>query len=245
MPIATQNWDSVTAPALPSGWNFSTASLVTTSSLSGGLTPTSSPNVLELAAFGTSAAQLATFATTDGNSGNVTVQANFAVHDGSSVTSTVGLFARSSSATPSLPSSSLYLATIDFANGNVTLAAYVSGLPTTLKSIATTAPGYDAWYQLTLSCAQTAISVAVQRLSDSDWLNSTGTFQPAAASAINVSDSSISGSGYSGLSLAAKTSTAYTDNWSLNGIVFLTPGPAILRPMCLPLSRALISGACD
>ena len=45
MPIATQNWDGVTAPAIPAGWNVD-SNYTTTSTLGGGIVPISTPNVL-------------------------------------------------------------------------------------------------------------------------------------------------------------------------------------------------------
>jgi hypothetical protein len=244
MAIATQNWDGVTAPAQPSGWNYSSASLITTSSLSAGISPTSNPNVLELAATATNASSFATYATADGNGGNVAAQANFAVTSFGH-TCSGGLIVRASTAAIVQNSSTFYWAILDLFNAQVTLCAVVAGSLTTLATVGTSSLAAGMWYGMALACSGTAISVTVQRLSDSTWMNQSGTFQPSVANAITVTDSSITGSGYSGLSLAAKIDTAYTDEWALSGAVCLTPVTAILRPLHRPLSQAIVSGMYD
>ena len=76
MSIASQNWDGVTPPADPAGWNYSTANFTTTTTLPVSQSPISSPNVLQLSQ-SSNADAFATYATQDGNSGNVIVSAYF------------------------------------------------------------------------------------------------------------------------------------------------------------------------
>jgi hypothetical protein len=211
--MASQNWDGVSAGSIPSGWTVDSPA-TTTSTLSGGITPTSSPNVLEVAGAGANTTRFGTYGTLDGTSGNVTVSAYFAVTQFNH-TSAGGVTARVSSSAPVLSSSTFYWAELDFFNGQLNLIKVVSGTQTSLGSVATSALAVDTWYLVSLQPNSSTISVSVQRRADGYYLNSSGNFQSTVATAISVSDSSISGQGYSGVTLAQKNGFIYTDDWSL------------------------------
>jgi len=68
--IKYENWDGVTAPAIPFGWSVSTP-IVTTASPGGGIGPISSPNVLACPSQLSATNWAAVWGTVDGAGGNV------------------------------------------------------------------------------------------------------------------------------------------------------------------------------
>ena len=209
MPI-TQDWDSTVAPALPGTWNYAGGVLVTASSLGGGLSPTSSPNVLAIVSAGlTTPQQWAAYPLADTNAGNVSLQANFAGTGNSSGL----LFCRSNQSPPG-SGAFYYSGGVSLVTGLVSIAVATGGAPSTLTSLTSASLTSDAWYVLFLAAINSALTFSLQRMSDSEWLNPSGSFQSTQVAALTVSDSTISGSGYFGVALAAKSASSYTDDFS-------------------------------
>jgi len=234
--IHYENWDGVTAPAIPSGWTAA-SQLVTSSSPTGGITPLSSPNVLQFQSLNTPTHYAATYGTADNATGNVLVEASFAAAAVAVLGQTFGVFARGS-AYPLLPgSSSYYWATLSPSAMACSLFAVVGGTQTPIGAVALGASlSAGAWYQLQLSCQGSTIAVTVVRASDGYYLNSSGTFQLAPAVAIAQTDHSIFGSGYAGLTIqshgAVSADNAYSDEWYFYGSSTSSqPGPIRAWPI--------------
>jgi hypothetical protein len=229
MAIATQDWDGVTAPALPSsGWTFS--SNLDTSTAVTGITPTSSPNMLALTATG-SQPQFATYNTQDGNSGNVVVQANFNTSAiNSAFTAQAGLVARAGSTTLDTSSTTWCAGYLDFDQGKAALEQYVSGTHTALGTLTISgAIAADTWYTLELVAAGSTVSLIIVR-ADGYYLGSNGQWQaPGTPTACISGTTTISGQGYSGLYLLATTGVVYSDDWSLSAAAV----PPSVRPPVL------------
>ncbi|MGO9463087.1 MAG: hypothetical protein ACLQIB_04410 [Isosphaeraceae bacterium] len=220
--IHYENWDGVSAPALPSNWGFSVGTpLATTASPTGGISPLSSPNVLACDVAGNDTHWPAIYQTPDGNGGNVLVYASFNAA-ATTANQTYGLLARVSG-TAIDGGTSYYWAQltpdrIGFANpAHVLLYAVVAGTQTLLASVQSVTVSTDEWYQLQLSCQNSTIAVTLTRASDGYNLNSSGTWQAGATTAISVSDSSVTGSGCAGLTLQSHSDNAYTDEWYFYG----------------------------
>jgi len=107
------------------------------------------------------------------------------------------------------------------------------------------------WYEVTLTCLGSVLTLAVQRQSDGDWLNSSGTWVPSAASAITYTDASpITGAGYSGIYGQQGTTGGggnwYSDDWSLSATSAPQVGvPYQFRVISRPLLPIHVSGAYD
>ena len=228
MPIATQNWDGVTAPAIPAGWNVD-SNYTTTASPGGGIVPVSSPNVLALAATSGAVDRYATYATTDGVGGNVVVAAyfnvtNIATHE------VAGVTARGSASTLNSSGTSQYRGFLDYQAGEVNIDKFVGGSQTNLANLTASIISAATWYLVELTCLGSVLTLAIQRQSDGDWMNSAGNWVGSPANALTVSDSSITGSGYSGIHAQQGTSGGggdwYSDNWSLS----LASAPVVVYP---------------
>ena len=207
----SQDWDSTVAPALPGTWNYTPGGiLVAATSLGGGLSPTSSPNVLAIVSAGlTTPQQWAAYPLTDTNAGNVSLQANFAGTGNSSGL----LFCRSNQSPPG-SGAFYYSGGVSLVTGLVSIAVATGGAPSTLTSLTSASLASDAWYTLFLSAINSVLTFSLQRMADSEWLNPSGSFQATQVAALTVSDSTISGSGYFGVALAAKSASSYTDDFS-------------------------------
>jgi hypothetical protein len=228
--IHHENWDGVSAPSIPSGWTAS-APVATTATPSGGVTPLSSPNVLACSASGTSNDYPTTYGIADSESGNVLVYASF---NAASTTDNqvYGVFARGSAYPLTPGSSSFYWAQIRADTGTLRLYSVVGGVQTLLGlavTISTLSPG--TWYQVQLDCQQSTISVTVIR-GDGKYLDSSGNWQSSGQVAITRTDTSITGSGYAGLTLRSKSDNLYSDEWYFYGYAATPqPGPARSWPI--------------
>jgi hypothetical protein len=236
-----ENWDGVTAPAIPSGWTMSSTNLATSSTPSG-VTPTSSPNVLALASAATINTWFTgTYDTLDGNSGNVIVQANIAW--GATITSVSqwSLFCRCGDTTANYSSSTLYYGWVNDPSGppsigssgnQIGISKIVGGTATQLINLTGLTFTSGTWYTLFFTANGTQLSLAMQRISDGYWLNSAGSWIPSQATAVAISDSSVTGQGYAGLA-AVQTTTAdllYSDDWYL----YTIPSAYPPRPLVVP-----------
>jgi hypothetical protein len=224
MPIKTELWDGVTAPAIPSGWNvdanFSTSS---------GFTPVSSPNVLLLASGATTATNFyATWGTADGNSGYVTVSGY--VQFGVGNKERLGVTARGSASTLNNSSTSFYACYLSLnpnfpaLNSLVQIVKIVNGTETSLVA-GTTVLGSrfttGAWYQVIFSLNGPTLSCQVVRVSDGFYLQTSNAFGAGAATYLTVTDATIGGSGYAGYfaNQGTATSNLIADDWQLDSIV--------------------------
>jgi hypothetical protein len=198
--LKNETWDGVSSPSIPAGWNVS--AVFTTGSPLSPETPLSNPNTLYLTPDGTSNEFFATWNVADGVSGNISVQASF---NGNSLTAVTlyGVTARGSSATLDFTSTSFYRGTIDTNTGLVNIDKVVSGVVTNLVNVPLI--GFFQpmeWYQITLTLNGTSFSLAVQRLSDSNWLHNisgVANWLPGMAIVATVTDGSLTGSGYAGI----------------------------------------------
>jgi hypothetical protein len=211
--IHYENWDSVTAPAIPSGWAVSSPLVTKTAPWPSGINPLSPPNVLAANTTGTTTNYPATYSVADSAGGNVLVYASFNAA-GTSGDQTWGVFARGSAYPLLTGSSSYYWARLSVNPAVCGLYAVVNGTASLLQSVNTgSALTGNVWYQLQLSCEQSTIAVSVVRGTDGYSLNSSGSFQAGSTVAIAVSDTSVTGSGYAGLTLEADSDSAFTDEW--------------------------------
>jgi len=211
--VRYESWDEVTAPALPLSTWATTPGVVTVAS--GGVTPASSPNMLWYLSGGDAGHFFVTYATRDGNSGNVEVAASFN-HSAIAGTQAVGVFARGAPNPVTFTGGTCYWAVLSASSQTLTLYRLVGGSLTTLGSISLVAAlAADVWYTVSLSCNGSALSVQVTRSSDGYYLNSSGLWQVLGTVPIGTPDTSITGQGFSGLTLQATASNVYSDNWSL------------------------------
>jgi hypothetical protein len=211
--IDAENFDGVTAPAIPSGWSVGSG-FATTTAVSG-VTPTSSPNMLENTV-GLAGTYYATYGTADSNSGNVVVGSDVTLSGASGSAPRVGVTARGSAATLN-SSTSTYAAWVDWHSTLVGISKIIAGTETVLFSVTPSSLG-NAWYTIGFTLVGSTLSLTVQRKSDGYWLTSSGAWQSAAAMAISGSDSSITGSGYAGVYMMELGSgfTSYWDGWSFS-----------------------------
>lgn len=193
--FVNQPWDSVTAPALPSGWTFNGTWATATG------TVRSAPNELRNDEVG--AVSFASYNTVADNA-DVTVSSAMLVGDISTSVSLEGLVgARFTSQT--YAGSSGYFAGFNLGTAEdkgIHLVKRVSGSNTDLATVIPTVGNelaINIWYVITLDLAGTTISVKVQRDSDSKYLTSSGTWQSSSTNCISVTDSAISAAGYVGL----------------------------------------------
>lgn len=207
--IASQNWDGVSPPAIPGGWNV-LGVIVTTAA---GVAPISSPNMIA-----TTAASVATitYATKDGNNGNVIVNGTGLIAAGIN-NSEFSVFARSSASTTNYTSSTFYEFAFSPLNGWFAINKWLSGTLTNIsKTLFFATPSANAWYRIIGTLNGSTIQAQVIRVSDSFSLNmSTGAFQ-SSPSTVTIIDTSITGQGYSGWSGDTGVGPVYGDDWSLS-----------------------------
>jgi hypothetical protein len=216
-----ENWDGVTAPAIPGGWTAGTG--WATSTAAHGFTPTSSPNMAQFTPSSNGTYYL-TYGTTDGNSGNCYVQSNLGIFGATGFAIRLGLTARGSSATPG-GSATMYAGFLDWGAGQVGISKIISGTETAIATTSTGSLGSPAWYSVTFTPNMTSLNLQIIRLSDLYSMNSSGVFVSALAIAATVSDSSISGAGYCGL-YAVQSGTGFwavSDDWYLYGLGPVVP----------------------
>ncbi len=231
--IKYENWDGVSAPSIPAGWTVD-AQLTTTSSPTGGISPLSSPNVLAGEPSVPGPIEAATYDTPDSASGNVLVYASFNIA-ATGTTQVWGVFARSSACPVVVNSSNFYWATLSPTASTCELYTVVGGTATPIGSVSV-ALSSDNWYQLQLSCQGSTISVTVVNGSNGYFLDASGNFISTATVAISVTDTSVTGSGYAGLTLQDKGASGdaiYSDEWYFFGYTGSggQPGPVRAQPI--------------
>jgi len=231
--IKYENWDGVTAPAIPFGWSVSTP-IVTTASPGGGIGPISSPNVLACPSQLSATNWAAVWGTVDGAGGNVLVQASF---NAASVPSQQGwgVFARASASTLG-PGTDYYWALLSTYQQKLYLYSAPAGI---LSSIGTVYPivfSSGEWYTVSLTCNVSTISVTVTRAADGYYLTGSGSWQSAQTTAISATNGAITGSGYAGLTLQSEGADSYSDDWYLYNLAGSPPPPPQAPPVrALPI----------
>ena len=232
----TQNWDGVTAPAIPAGWNAD-AALVTSSAQS-----RSSPNSLFLNDTGGSK-KYCTYATSSGDDfaiGNLTVAVKEIVTAGAEEYK-AGVAYRASSATISDASGVYYWAYLhyNFSGGapRIKLASVNNGTVTDFGNVQASFDPGSTWYLINAICNGTSHQVSFQRTSDNYYLNSSGTFVSSLAYVIGpVTNATISTGNYCGV-VASGTPNAnrvYMDDFAA---VSQAPNQVIPHPIYVPVPR--------
>ena len=195
--LVSENFDGVTAPALPSGWTFN-GSWATNSTVA-----LSAPN--SLVENDLSTVDIATY-NTIAPVADITVSASIltGIVDN---TSNQEAFVAARFNSQTFAGSSGYLAGLllgvsDVPHDGIQLLKRVSGSNSSLGTVIPTGSNSFAanvWYAITLQCVGSTISVMCQRSTDSKYLTSGGTWQSSTTTCISVTDSSVSAAGYVGL----------------------------------------------
>ena len=189
--IKSENWDSVTATALPAGWtgaNVGGNIFLTVTNVS----PTSAPNAVGWFPSGATAASgpaFLTYNTADTNAGAVRLSSNLEWNSsGNGYTAVSYIFCDATIASGTLnlagsgTTDSAYVGQVTWSSRVVTLSKWVSGTQTvTFGSItlpAGTLPsnaGSGNWFRFFVQAdASHVVSLKVQKNSDTTWLNSSG-----------------------------------------------------------------------
>jgi hypothetical protein len=195
----TEDWDGVTAPALPAAWDDISSSYQTATAWA-----RSSPN--SVAAVGIASDKYLTYGTADTSSGNIVVAASFyATSWASDNTVIASVFCRSSTTDPS---AHCYKAYISFGTttGAVVLEALTGGGQLVLADVGNVVFAATTAYRLTLAASGSALAVSVERESDGHWLQADGTWAATEAFCLSAADTTFSGAGYFGLGMSNNAS---------------------------------------
>ena len=211
MPFTTQNWDGVTAPALPTGWtydtNFDTSTTVANSALN------------SLRCTGMATVKCAYYSSQDTNGGNETVSSLVYV---TSTGVQARLIARATVA-PVGAAGTYYYANLKVGTG-LSLNKRIVGVGSIIGSpVGTTAFAVNTQYLIAFTPSGTSMSITCQRVSDGFYLTSAGAFAAGAATCISTTDSSIPAAvGWAGVSsnAASVSDIVYFDDF----IFDLAPG---------------------
>lgn len=137
----------------------------------------------------------------------------------------VGVTARGSSATLG-GSSSCYAAWINQGSGTIGISLWSGGSAVVLASL-TPAGGISGCDTPVFTLYGSVLSLAVQQYATGEWLTPAGIWQTGQTTVLSISDSTLSGSGYSGLFCQATsgTFTGYFDDFSLSTAGSAPPPP--------------------
>ncbi len=203
----SENWDGVTAPALPGGWSASPG-FQTANALS-----RSSPNSLRFFYPGGGGLIWWT-GTTDQFSGNARVTADL-VFTGLNQACGWDLLLRLSADT-----SSYYFVNLEppgSAIDGITLFKTVQGVQTQLGStVGVGQIALNTWYTVTLQTSGQSVLAYVRRVSDGYYYNGFSGWVPSKVVAIQTNDSSLTGPGYAGhgaYQVEAENNPLYSDNF--------------------------------
>ena len=203
--ITAQNFDAVTAPALPTGWTYDTGYDTSTTVF------TSTPNSLR--ATGTTAQICAYFNTQDANSGNVQTTATVSV---SGTLSFAKVLCRGTVAP--VGTTGTYYAASFKPNTGFRLFRCVAGVTAQVGSTIGTSATFalSTQYIMQIVANAGAQSGNVQRVSDGFWLNTSGVWQSGFVTAVTGADTLIpAANGYGGVAVTQGSTTdkAYFDNF--------------------------------
>lgn len=227
----SETWDGVTAPALPTGWNYDAPFVTSTTNAY------SSPNGLKVGTVTAGVVYYATYATADPGGGQIIDATHLVYLDPSAGTGDyyAGPTFRCSSATMDNSTTSCYWVrlwfTITPGNVVVSLSKVVNGVVTDLAAAysgAATLPN-GQWYSVRVTCATPDLfSVIVTRLSDGYTMNTNGDFLPGSNYAIqDFSAPDVASGAYNGLAAAsADDGRIYFDDLDVSNTV---PPPVFPR----------------
>ena len=219
----TQNFDTVTAPALPSGvtafYNPSGASGVVTSTLqaksgTNSLTFNGTPTYIGCAHFGQDTA-----------GGNVTNGTDFYIATVAGGYTEAFIFARFTTANWGT-SLGYYLdvQTGSSSGHSVGILRKTTGAPVTVTTLSTTAISTAGWYHAQFTCNGSTLSGRISRYSDGQYLQANGTSWGAAVDCVSGTDTTTTGAGYHGVGQYSNDSTAvFFDNYSESGFTSTFP----------------------
>ena len=223
--ITAQNFDAVTAPALPTGWTYDTGYDTSTTVF------TSTPNSLR--ATGTTAQICAYFNTQDTNSGNVQTTATVSV---SGTLSLAKVLCRGTVA-PVGTTGTYYAASIK-TNTGFRMFRCVAGVTAQVGSTIGTSATFalSTQYVMQIVANAGAQSGNVQRVSDGLWLNTSGVWQSGFVTAVTGADTLIpAANGYGGV---AVTQGSTTDKTYFDNFLFESLASAALPPLPFPMLAA-------
>lgn len=214
--IKSENWDGVTAPAIPTGWS-TVAAWGTESTFFA-----SSPNAIQNT---NTAVNTVAFWNTnnDGNGGDAMSSATF-LFSGVGTNIACYTFCRMTTASTLQTGVTSYVSQLHFSGAGgpaVFLRKLVGGTATLLATIGSLTLSLADSYILYCRTVGTSIILRLKRVSDSKWLNSSGTFVTGQQDAISVTDSSITGVGKSGISMqrGAGADFVYCDDFLYESII--------------------------
>lgn len=230
----TQNWDGVTAPSVPAGWNADAAMVTTAAKF------VSSPNGLFLNDSSNSK-KYCTYATSSGDDfaiGDLSTAVQVALGGVDTFAYKGGISYRASSATISDASGVYYWAYINFGGGSpsLRLASVNNGTVTDIVTVSTVASIDNVWLTINVRCSSTTHQVSLVRQSDGQYMNSSGNFGTTPTYAINTTNATISTGNYCGLVASGQTNNnrVYFDDFSA---VSQAPNQVIPHSIYVPIPR--------
>lgn len=237
----SQNWDGVTAPAIPAGWNADAAMITSTSKF------VSSPNSVTCSDTSNTKKYL-TYATSSGDDCvNATYSTGVLVVNPGPDTffHWGGISYRASSATISNASGVYYWAYVAWQHtglADLILASVNNGTVTAISTVAISSLTTSAWYTIVVNVTTNVHKVQFIRQSDGNYMNSSGTFVSGATDAISATNSTITTGNYVGLVALCEnvTQRIFLDDFSAGPY---TLGYLIRAPLdALNASSALTGG---
>lgn len=220
--LFSQDWDGVTAPALPGNFTYTASpasTTVTTFSMSG-------PNSLNMP-LNNAGVLWAISNNVDTNGGNVIVSTNIQF-SGSAGTNTGGVMCRGVGSPSAI--TNYYYAIMDRSGASPALGLHLYKAGVLEVSVAATLFTNGVPYYLELTCNGAVISVRVRRGADGYWLNSSGVWAGVEAVAISFTDGSpLTGAGYVAMAKFSGTSAAAVnfDDFRVSRVP-LTPSTKLL-----------------
>lgn len=232
-----ENWDSVTPPALPGGWNTD-AGYATSTTYSA--TP---PNSLKLGTYPGNVA-FATNSSSDPGSGYAVDLTGFLYFEptvSSGDSASAGVTLRCSAATMDNSTTSCYWIRVSVGTGGsntLKFSKIVNGVVSDLVTVTNTDSGLTRgfWYSIHVVCyGSDLFNVSLTRISDGYSFNSSGAFVSSSVSAITTTQSSIASGGYYGFASTVGTVIGNTNNKVYFDDILVNASPGIVLPPHKPV----------
>ena len=211
----TQNWDGVTAPAIPAGWNADSQMITSTARY------TSSPNCMYLND-SANTKRYVTYGTSSGDDFAVATLSTtvfLAIGGVDGFTYKGGISYRASSGTISNATGVYYWAYFNWGGGapELRLASVNNGTVTDITTRSITGTVDNVWMTIQARCSGTLHQVAFIRNSDGYYLDNTGNFVSGATYAISTTNATITTGNYCGLVASGQTNLnrVYLDDFSV------------------------------
>ncbi len=173
--IKYENFEGVTAPALPGTWTFSGSIVTTTDFAVSGVNSVASTHNSGTVVSGA-------WPTTDGNDGDAQVSMKFYM-------SAIGSSQQFALGCRSVDANNGYFVSFNPSSNQFSLGVVIAGSLTWLVFAQTATLTTGIWYRVTLKCLGDVISVRVQRDSDGYYLTSSNTWQVGVTNCVSVTDS--------------------------------------------------------